>query len=181
MSDARRARRGLDVPLERQVGQADLAAVLPDRDRRVDAVIRDPPLPLLQCDVQLQPGEVRAETAVRPGAKGDVPVLRAVDDDPVGVREFVLVAVGRDQRLGRVGHDGRVGEDLGMLERLADRLHRGHRPEGVPGGVTEVDVVLLAQLVYQAEVLEGLARYRALHQLREVDDWSGFSLRGVLR
>ena len=53
----------------------------------VDAEVGDQADPLLDGQLQLGAGEVRAEAAVLAGAEGDVPVRRALDDHLVGVRE----------------------------------------------------------------------------------------------
>jgi hypothetical protein len=51
-------------------------------------------MPFGEPDQEFRAGEVRAQAPVRSRAEGEVPVVRAVNDDLVGVRELRGVAVG---------------------------------------------------------------------------------------
>src|SRR5581483_8242161 len=139
-------------------GASDLAGGPDDGGGVFEAEFGDAGQPFLEGDAELEAGEVGAEAAVDAETEGDVAVLRAVEDDPVGVGErqedlvpgLKDVAVEFDFFDDEAGHgDGGVGpeeffggggEEPGMLdEPVAVVGMTGEMPEagadGAPSGV----------------------------------------------
>ena len=87
------------------------------------------PVPFLERDLQLSPGEVGAEAAVRAAGEAEVVAARAVDDELVRPIEDPRVAVGGgDQPVDHVALLERAAVELGVGRDLApvaerDRVH----------------------------------------------------------
>ena len=83
------------MPLEWQRLEAgDGADVLAELRAFRDPVLGDALVPLLEGDPQFQARQVRADTPVRTGAEGEVPVGPAVRDEGVRVGELLGIATG---------------------------------------------------------------------------------------
>ena len=77
----------LDRPGDGKALEPELPTVFEDHVLITEPVVGDPAVPFLQRDPHLQPGQVGALAAVRPGSEREVAVGCAIEHDRVGVGE----------------------------------------------------------------------------------------------